>query len=154
MFIATAVSRWRSISLLAAVIAAGAFTTDAAVLPLADDPLIASRPDLQTPTMTTVAGEWVGRTDTGHLVSLVLRVDHGAVAGAATLDGVVPDAKAGPRPLVTPVVKGRRMAFAVRPGPCARSLARGVVTFVSDAAAELDLRAGPTPITIRLSKVG
>ncbi len=153
MFIATA-SRWRPISLLAAVVMAGALTTDAAVLPLADDLLIASRPDLQTAPLPAVAGQWVGHTQTGRLVSLVLRVDQGTVAGDATLEGIVPDAKGGPTPLVTPTVSGRRMAFAVQPGPCARALTHGVVTFAPDGSAELDLRTGKTPITIRLSKVG
>ena len=67
----------------------------------------------------------------GRLVSLVLRVSDGAVVGDATLDGVVADDTNGPRPLVTPTVTGRTMAFAVQPTPCAKSLARGVVTFVS-----------------------
>jgi hypothetical protein len=157
MFHLTTVPGWRARSALAAtllgVIAMGGH---AAVLPLADDPLAqgSMRAGLLTAPMAALAGQWVGRTASGRVVSLVLRVDRGAVAGDATLDGVVANAKAGPRPLVTPTMSGRTMAFAVQPGPCAKALTRGIVTFESGASAQLDLHAGPTPISIRLSKVG
>ena len=39
--------------------------------------------------MFAVSGEWVGRTSSGRLVSLVLRVNDGAIVGGATLDGIV-----------------------------------------------------------------
>jgi hypothetical protein len=147
--------RVRSAFLLTAV-AAGVLHVDGAVLPLADDLLGGAgvRAGLLAPKITGVAGQWVGRTSSGGIVSIVLRVDGGAVAGDATLDGIVPEAKAGPRPLVAPTVTGRTMAFAVQPGPCAKSLARGIVTFVSQESAYLDLQAGPNPISVRLTKVG
>ena len=74
---------------------------------------------------------WVGRTSSGGWCAGPAR-EHGAVVGDATLDGVVADSTIGPRPLVTPTVSGRTMAFAVQPTPCAKSLARGVVTFMSE----------------------
>jgi hypothetical protein len=73
--------------------------------------------------------------------------------GNATLDGVVADDSKGPRPLVTPTVTGRTLAFGVLPTPCAKFLARGVVTFVSQESAQLDLHDGGRPISVRLWKV-
>jgi hypothetical protein len=103
--------------------------------------------------MSAVSGQWVGRTSSGRLISLVLRVSQGVVVGDATLDGVVADDN-GPRPLVTPRVIGRTVAFSVQQTPCAKSLARGVITFVSQQSAQLDLHSEPTAISVRLSKVG
>jgi hypothetical protein len=152
------ISTWRARwALLVAVLAGGVLHVDGAVLPLATDALgggAGLRSGLLSPAMNGVAGQWVGRTSTGGRISLILRVERGAVEGDAMLDGVVPEGKSGPRPLVTPTVSGRTMAFAVQPGPCAKSLARGVVTFMSAELAELALHAGPSPIRIRLSKVG
>ena len=107
---------------------------------------------LDTP-MFAVSGEWVGRTSSGRLVSLVLRVNDGAIVGGATLDGIVSDITNGPRPLVTPKVTGRTLAFAVQPTPCTKTLARGIVTFVSQESAQLDLDSGSAPLSVRLSKV-
>jgi len=152
------ISTWRARwALLVAVLAGGVLHVDGAVLPLATDVLgggAGLRSGLLGPAMDGVAGEWVGHTSAGGRVAIVLRVDHGAVEGDATLDGVVPESKSGPRPLVTPTVSGRTMAFAVQPGPCAKSLARGVVTFMSEERAQLDLHAGTSLITVRLDKVG
>lgn len=144
---------------LVALVAFGAWQAHAAVLPLSSDasPGGATRAGLlhEPPQedMSGVSGQWVGRTTTGKRVSLVLTVDDDARVNGATLDGVVADITSGPRPLVTPTVTGRTLAFAVRLTPCAKALARGVVTFVSEGLAHLDLHAGSTPLTVRLSKV-
>jgi len=148
---------WRVRSAVLAVVALGALHVHAAVLPLTGDASeqdVGMRAGLLDAPMSTVSGQWVGRTSSGRLVSLVLRVSQGVVVGDATLDGVVADADSGPRPLVTPTVIGRTVAFSVQPTPCAKSLARGVVTFVSQQSAQLDLRSEPTSISVRLSKVG
>ena len=140
---------------LFALVAFGAWQAHAAVLPLSSDASAggALRAGLLQEPMSGVSGQWVGRTSTGRLVSLVLKVDADARVGGATLDGVVADITNGPRPLVAPTVQGRTLAFAVKPTPCATALARGVVTFVSGELAHLDLHAESTPLTVRLSKV-
>jgi hypothetical protein len=147
---------WHVRSVMVAAITLGALHVHAAVLPLAGDAATGTglRAGLLDEPMSSVSGHWVGRTSSGRLVSLVLRVSDSAVVGGATLDGVVADITNGPRPLVTPTVLGRTLAFAVQPTPCAKSLARGVVTFVSDGSAQLDVHAGSTPLSVRLSKVG
>lgn len=159
MFYPTALSGRSLRAGLVALVACGAWQAHAAVLPLSSDasPGGALRAGLlhEPPEedMSGVSGQWVGRTSTGKLVSLILKMDDDARVGGATLDGVVADITNGPRPLVTPTVTGRTLAFAVRPTPCAKALARGVVTFVSEGLAHLDLQAGSTPLTVRLSKV-
>ena len=155
MFDPKKVLAWRIRSAVLAVVTLGAWHTQAAVLPLAADPTggVGMRAGLLDEPMSTVSGQWVGHTSSGRVISLVLRINEGAVVGGATLDGVVADVTNGPRPLVTPTVTGRTMAFAVLATPCAKSLARGVVTFVSQESAQLDLHAGATPISVRLSKV-
>lgn len=143
-------------SAVMAVLTMGALHAHAAVLPLTGDAAgrgVGMRAGLLDEPMSTVSGHWVGRTSSGRLVSLVLRVSHGVVEGDATLDGVVADADSGPRPLVTPTVSGRTLAFSVQQTPCAKSLARGVVTFESQQSAQLHL-SEPTSISVRLSKVG
>ena len=146
---------WQVRSVMVAAITLGALHVHAAVLPLSGDAATGTglRAGLLDGPMSSVSGHWVGRTSSGRLVSLVLRVSDSAVVGGATLDGVVADITNGPRPLVTPTVFGRTLAFAVQPTPCAKSLARGVVTFVSEASAQLDVHAGSTPLSVRLSKV-
>ena len=99
-----------------AVVTLGALHVQAAVLPLAGDATgagVGMRAGLLDEPMSAVSGQWVGRTSSGRLVSLVLRVSEGAVVADATLDGVVADVTNGPRPLVTPTVSGRTMAFGV-----------------------------------------
>jgi hypothetical protein len=147
---------WRVRSVVIAVVALGALHANAAVLPLSGDvgsSLGGQRAGLLDTPMFAVSGEWVGRTTSGRLVSLVLRVNDGAIVGGATLDGIVSDITNGPRPLVTPTVTGRTLAFAVQPTPCTKKLARGIVTFVSRESAQLDLDSGSTPLSVRLSKV-
>jgi len=156
MFTPTKVLAWRVRAAVVAVVALGTLHVHAAVLPLSGDTLGASlgpRAGLLDTPISTVSGEWVGRTSSGRLVSLVLRVNDGAIVGGATLDGIASEVTNGPRPLVTPTVTGRTLAFAVRPTPCAKMLAHGVVTFVSQESAQLDLHAGSTPLSVRLSKV-
>jgi hypothetical protein len=148
---------WRVRFLLLVAVAVGiALHAHGAVLPLSYDAFseLGARAGVTVQPMAAVAGRWIGRTESGQPVSLVLQVDGDAVAGAATLEGVVPNAEAGPRALVTPTMHGRTMAFAVRPGPCAKALTHGVVTFVSSGSAQLDLLGGRAPISIRLQKVG
>ena len=147
---------WRIRSAVMAVVTLAAWHAQAAVLPLASDATggsVGTRASLLDEPMSTVSGQWVGHTSSGRVISLVLRINEGAVVGGATLDGVVADVTNGPRPLVTPTVTGRKMAFGVMATPCAKSLAHGVVTFVSQESAQLDLHAGSTPISVRLSKV-
>lgn len=155
MFNPKNVGGWRLRLVTVAAITLGALHVHAAVLPLSGDAGMASgvRAGLLDGSMSSVSGHWVGRTSSGRLVSLVLRVSDSAVVRGATLDGVVADITNGPRPLVTPTVLGRTLAFAVQPTPCAKSMARGVVTFVSEEAAQLDVHAGSTPLSVRLSKV-
>lgn len=143
-------------SAVVAAVTLGGLHVDAAVLPPGSGPAggaVGMRAGLLEEAMSAVSGEWVGHTSSGRLISLVLRISDGAVVGGATLDGALADADSGPHPLVTPTVSGRTMAFAVLATPCAKSLARGVVTFVSRESAQLDLHAGSTPISVRLSKV-
>ncbi len=156
MFNPTTVRAWCLRAGLIAVVASGTWHANAAVLPLSGDSSlggVGTRAGLLNEPMSAVSGQWVGRTSSGRLVSLVLRVDDDATVGNATLDGVVADVSNGPRPLVTATVTGRTLAFAVKPTPCAKALARGVVTFVSGELAHLDLLAGSTPLSVRLSKV-
>jgi hypothetical protein len=147
---------WRIRAALVAMVTFGALHVHAAVLPLGGGPAggaVGMRAGLLEHPMSNVSGHWVGHTSSGRLISLVLRISEGTVVGDATLDGAVADSDGGPRPLVTPTVSGRTMAFAVLATPCAKSLARGVVTFVSQESARLDLHAGSEPISVLLSKV-
>lgn len=141
---------------LVVLFAATALHAHAAVLPLASDPLTEGVPraGLLTAPMAALAGQWVGRTAAGKVVSLTLRVQQGEVQGDATLDGVAADMKPGRHRLVEPILTGRLMAFSVQSGPCANGMAHGVVRFASNSSAELNLLAGHTPIVVRLSKVG
>jgi hypothetical protein len=138
------------------VVILGALHVQAAVLPLYSDVSgegVGMRAGLLDGPISAVSGHWVGRTESGRLVSLVLHVSRGVVVGDATLDGMVADSDSGPRPLVTPTITGRTVAFSVQPTPCAKSLARGVVVFVSQQSAQLDLHSELTSLSIRLSKV-
>jgi hypothetical protein len=147
---------WRVRAVLVAMVTFGALHVHAAVLPLGGGPAggaVGMRAGLLEEPMSGVSGQWVGHTSSGRLISLVLRISEGVVVGDATLDGAVADVDSGPRPLVTPTVSGRTMAFEVLATPCAKSLARGVVTFVSQESARLDLHAGSKPISVLLSKV-
>jgi hypothetical protein len=157
MFNPKKVLAWRvRTAAVMSVVTLAAWHAQAAVLPLSGDPTgggAGTRAGLLDGPMSTVSGQWVGHTSSGRVVSLVVRISEGAVVGDATLDGVVADDGKGPRPLVTPTVTGRTMAFGVLPTPCAKSLARGVVTFVSQDSAQLDLHGGSRPISVRLSKV-
>lgn len=148
---------WCARSAAMAIVTLGALHVHAAVLPLAGDATgggVGMRAGLLDQPMSTVSGQWVGRTSSGRLISLVLRDSQDAVVRDATLGAVVADVTNGPRPLVTPTVTGRTMAFAVQPTACAKALTRGVVTFVSQESAYLYLHTGPTSISVRLSKVG
>ena len=126
----------------------------AAVLPYADPlaPPASLRAGLLTPVSAEVAGLWVGRTPDGQVIAVTLRVDSGLVQGDASFDGVMPEAK-GRQPLVKTTGLGKTVSFAVRPAPCAKTLAHGVMTVVSRGAAHLSLHAGSTPISVQLSRV-
>jgi hypothetical protein len=108
---------------------------------------------LLSPVSTEVAGLWVGRTPEGQVIAVTLRVDSGLVQGDASLDGLMPDAK-GRQPLVKTTAIGKTVSFAVRPTPCGKTLAHGVLTIVSRRAAHLSLQAGSGPISVQLSRVG
>jgi hypothetical protein len=156
MFHTKKILAWRIRTAVMSVVALAAWHAQAAVLPLSGDPTgggAGTRAGLLDGPMSTVSGQWVGHTSSGRVVSLVVRISEGAVVGDATLDGVVADDSKGPRPLVTPTVTGRTLAFGVLPTPCAKFLARGVVTFVSQESAQLDLHDGGRPISVRLWKV-
>lgn len=156
----TVVQGWPARSALAVALlaAGGTLNGRAAVLPLATDPLTEAsipRAGLLTAPMAAVAGEWVGHTESGKMVSITLRVTRGEVAGDATLDGVAADGiKPGRHRLLTPIITGQLMAFSVQSGSCDKARAHGVVRFESKGSAELNLLAGRTPIVVRLSKVG
>src|SRR5262245_27712873 len=111
-----------------ALFTASALHAHAAVLPLATDPLTEGsvpRAGLLTAPLAALAGQWVGRTSTGKVVSITLRVQRGGVEGDATLDGVAADVKPGRHRLVTPILTGRLMAFSVQSGSCANEMAHG-----------------------------
>lgn len=126
----------------------------AAVLPYADPlaPPASLRAGLLAPVSSDVAGLWVGRTADGQVIAVTLRVDAGLVQGDASLGGVVPEAR-GRQPLLTTAAIGKTVSFAVKPTPCAKTLAHGVLTIVSQRAAHLSLSAGSTPISVQLSRV-
>ncbi len=74
------------------VVILGALHVQAAVLPLYSDVSgegVGMRAGLLDGPISAVSGHWVGRTDSGRLVSLVLHVSRGVVVGDATLDGMV-----------------------------------------------------------------
>jgi hypothetical protein len=147
----TCIGRW--LPGLLVVLAAGVIG-HAAVLPYADPmaPPASLRAGLLTPVSAEVAGLWVGRTPEGQLIAVTLRVDSGLVQGDASLDGIVPDAK-GRQPLMKTTAIGKTVSFALKPTPCGKALAHGVLTIVSRGAAHLSLQAGSTPISVQLSRV-
>jgi hypothetical protein len=157
MYLRSRISRW---SARAGVLGVLAIATTlqgsaAAVLPVNNDNSNdggARAGILLRSMLTSMAGEWTGKTPTGKSIRLVLRLERGLLAGTATFNGALPDSGAEPLQLVKTTLTGRTMAFQVQ--PCAKSVAYGAVTFVSEGAARLDLQAGSTPITVRLSRVG
>lgn len=126
----------------------------AAVLPYGDPltPPASLRAGLLTPVSADVAGLWVGRTPGGQVIAVMLRVDSGLVEGDASLDGLVPEAK-GRQPLMRTTAIGKTVSFAVKPTPCAKTVAHGVLTIVSRGAAHLSLQAGATPVSVQLQRV-
>jgi hypothetical protein len=138
---------------LSGILGAG-LVGQAAVLPYADPlaPPISRRAGLLTPVSSDVAGLWVGRTPDGQLIAVTLRVDSGFVEGDASLDGLMPEAR-GRQPLMKTTAVGKTVSFAVKPSPCGKALAHGVLTIVSRGAAHLSLHAGNTPISVQLSRV-
>ena len=138
---------------LAGVLGAGV-AGQAAVLPYADPlaPPVSLRAGLVTPVSVDVAGLWVGRTPDGQIIAVTLRVDSGLVQGDASLDGLMPEAR-GRQPLMKTTAIGKTVSFAVKPTPCGKTLAHGVMTIVSRGAAHLSLHAGTTPISVQLSRV-
>ena len=138
---------------LAGVCVAGV-VGQAAVLPYADPlaPPLSLRAGWLTPVSSDVAGLWVGRTPDGQLIAVTLRVDSGLVQGDASLDGLMPEAR-GRHPLIRATAVGKTVSFAVKPTPCGKTLAHGVLTIVSRGAAHLSLHAGTAPISVQLSRV-
>ena len=136
------------------VVAAAGVVGQAAVLPYADPmaPPISLRAGLLSPVSADVAGLWVGRTPDGQVIAVTLRVDSGLVEGDASLDGLMPEAR-GRQPLMKTTAVGRTVSFEVKPAPCAKTLAHGVLTIVSRGAAHLSLQAGSAPISVQLSRV-
>ena len=142
-------------SLLGLVVVSLAGTAgQAAVLPYADPlaPPASLRAGLLSPVSADVAGLWVGRTPDGQVIAVTLRVDSGLVEGHASLDGLMPESK-GRQPLMKTIAIGKTVSFAVKPTPCAKTLAHGVLTIVSRGAAHLSLQAGAAPISVQLSRV-
>ncbi|HSK39552.1 MAG TPA: hypothetical protein VK943_07275 [Arenibaculum sp.] len=133
---------------------AGGSGGTAAVLPYADPlaPPASMRAGLLAPKAADVAGPWVGRTPDGQVIAVTLRMDAGHLAGDATLEALVPQVR-GRQPLARPEARGTTVSFEVKSTPCAKALARGVMTIVSRGAAHLSLEAGSTPISVRLSRV-
>jgi hypothetical protein len=147
----TCVGRW--LLGLGAVSMAGA-AGQAAVLPYGDPlaPPASLRAGLLTPVSAEVAGLWVGRTPDGQVIAVTLRVDSGLVQGDASLDGLMPEVR-GRQPLMKTTAIGKTVSFAVKPTPCGKTLAHGVLTIVSRGAAHLSLQAGATPVFVQLSRV-
>jgi hypothetical protein len=136
------------------VVSVGGVVGHAAVLPYADPlaPPVSLRAGLLSPVSIDVAGLWVGRTPDGQIIAVTLRVDSGLVQGDASLDGLMPEAM-GRQPLMRTTAIGKTVSFAVKPTPCGKTLAHGVITIVSRGAAHLSLHAGTSPISVQLSRV-
>ncbi len=133
---------------------AGGSGGDAAVLPYADPaaPPASMRSGLLAPIPADVAGRWVGRTPDGQVIAVTLRVDAGHLEGDASLEALMPQAR-GRQLLAHTQARGTTVSFEVKSTPCAKALARGVMTIVSRGAAHLSLQAGATPISVQLSRV-
>ncbi len=130
----------------------------AAVLPVTDDLATAGGAGmraglLSAGTQRAMTGHWVGRTESGKTISLVLKVERGGVLGHAYLHGVLPDADRTMRPLVSPTLAGKSVAFTVQPASGAKHATKGVFTFVSSNSARLDLQGGAVPLSVRLVRV-
>lgn len=147
----------------AAVIAALAATSvalspvSAAVIPLGFDTSDPGGPGarLAAPSLlTTMSGEWIGHDAGGHDVRLELHVAGDALAGSATLVGVLPDATARQWPVAQIALAGRTLVFSVRSKPCEKKSTYAVLTIVSPESARLDLETSTRPISFTLSKIG
>lgn len=133
---------------------AGGIGGSAAVLPYADPlaPPASMRAGLLAPMAADVSGQWVGRTPDGQVIAVTFRMDAGHLAGDASLEALMPQIR-GRQPLARPEARGVTVSFEVKSAPCAKALARGVMTIVSRRAAHLSLQAGSTPISVQLSRV-
>jgi hypothetical protein len=134
--------------------------TSAAVIPLVDDGLSLLNeggpraPLLADAMFGVIAGHWSGKTDSGRAVTLVLRVNQGAVTGNMNVAGVAHDTSRPPLALKRAMFSGRTVIFSVQPTECEKSLAHGSVTFVARGSAQLDIRMDGAPMRVMLSKVG
>jgi hypothetical protein len=144
---------------LASVLVLSVVTSlSAAVIPLMDDGLSSlneggPRAALFADAMPgVIAGHWLGKTDSGRTVSLVLLVNQGAVTGNMTVSA--PYSGRPPLPLQRTMFSGRTVVFSVNPTGCEKSTAHGSVTFVARGAAQLDIQMEGAPIHVMLSKVG
>ena len=57
------------------------------------------------------------------------------------------------RPLVSPTLAGKSVAFTVQATPGAKCTTKGVFTFVSSNSARLDLQSGASPLSVQLVRV-
>ena len=154
------VSSWivRALAIGAVVFLNVLHSSAAAVLPVTED-LAASGGSgvraglLSAGMLRAMTGHWVGRTDSGKQVSLVLKVQRGSVLGHAYLHGVLPEADRTMRPLVSPTLAGKSVAFTVQATPGAKCTTKGVFTFVSSNSARLDLQSGASPLSVQLVRV-
>lgn len=146
------------VGLASALVLSVVTTLSAAVIPLVDDgfsslneggPRAALFADA---TPGVIAGHWLGKTDAGRTVSLVLLVSQGTVSGNMTVSA--PNAGRPALPLQRTMFSGRTVVFSVNPTGCEKSTAHGSVTFVAHGAAQLDIQMDGAPIHVMLSKVG
>jgi len=127
----------------------------AAVIPLGFDTRDSGGPGarLETPSLlTAMSGEWIGHDAGGHDVRLELHVTGDALAGSATLVGVLPDATSRHWPVAQIALAGRTLVFSVRSKPCEKNSTYAVLTIVSPESARLDLETSTRPISFTLSK--
>ena len=145
------------VSVIATLAAAVCLTPlSAAVIPLGFDKTEAGGPGASLPgpsLLTAMSGQWIGHDAGGRDVKLDLHVSGGAIAGSATLVGVVPEAASRQWPVAQVALAGRTLVFSVHPTPCDRKATYAVLTIVSPASARLDLETSSRPISFTLSKI-
>jgi len=143
---------------LASVLVLSVTSLSAAVIPLIDDGLTSlneggPRAALFADAMPgVIGGHWLGKTDAGRTVSLVLLVNHGTVTGNMTVSA--PNAARPALPLQRAMFSGRTVIFSVNPTGCEKATAHGSVTFVAHGGAQLDIQMDGAPIHVMLTKVG
>jgi hypothetical protein len=133
--------------------------TSAAVIPLVDDGLSSLNEGgpraalLADAMLSTIAGQWSGKTDSGRAVTLVLHVNQGTVTGNMSVTSTAPVGSRLALPLKRAMFSGRTVIFSVQPSGCEKATAHGSVTF-AHGTGQLDIKMDGAPIRVMLSKVG